>query len=106
MQETPETWVQPLDGEGVPGGGQQAAATCLAPPRPAPTAAQLGWSWGPERLPLAAGQLRALHRRLWSGTPSPLLSAPAMGKVGAGGVSPAGLSALLAGAGLLVSASK
>lgn len=79
----------------------QAAATCLAPPRPAPTAAQLGWSWGPERLPLAAGQLRALHGRLWSGTPS-LLSAPAMGKVGVGGVSPAGLSALLAGAGLLV----
>lgn len=39
---------------------------------------------------------------LRSGTPSPLLSAPEMGKVGAGDGFSAGLSALLAGAGLLM----
>lgn len=80
----------------------RAAATCPALAPPAPTAAQLGWSWGPERLSPSAGQRRAPRRHLQSGTPSPLLSAPAMGKVGAGGCSPAGLSALLAGAGFLV----
>ena len=40
-----------------------------ATPRPAPTAAQLVWSWGPERLAPATGQRRAPRRRLASGIP-------------------------------------
>lgn len=54
------------------------------------------------RLSPTAGQRRAPRLHLRSGTVFPLLSARAMGKVGAGRGSPAGLSALLAGAGLLV----
>lgn len=53
-----------------------------------PASAQLGWSWGPVRLSPTADQRRAPRSHLWSGTPSPLLSAPAMAKVGNCGGAP------------------
>lgn len=45
------------------------AATCSSTPPPAPTAAQLDWSWGPERLPPTAGRRRAPPRHPRSETP-------------------------------------
>ena len=61
VSETPARVVAPCS--------SSAAATCPSTPPPAPTAAQLYWSWGPERLPPTAGRRRAPPRHPRSETP-------------------------------------
>nr|XP_044607078.1 uncharacterized protein LOC123278382 [Equus asinus]XP_044607085.1 uncharacterized protein LOC123278382 [Equus asinus] len=73
-------------GRGTPAPARVAAPGSVQSTRPPPltsSAAQLGWSWGPERLSPTAHRRRAPRRHATLGPGLP--SAPGMGKVGAAG---------------------